>query len=599
MVGAASGSVHRQANDPPHHDTAGPPIDGDAQQRSLLKALVHPVAGPLLILLTCLAVFFTGLGTPPLLDPDEGRHAEVAREMLVSGNWLTPTLDFAPYRDKPVFFYWLAASSMAVFGVDEWAARLPSAIAACLGVIATAWWGSLFFGRATGVMAGLILATSGIYIGLGRFVMIDMTFTLWLSVALFWGGAWFLSPARRRPPAWPAFVFLSLATLTKGPVAIVLAALTFGAFALHPSRLRRLRRAPMVGGLAILVVLGGSWYAACAVVAPHYVSEFLWHDNVERFLTGAGGHAGHAFAYLYWLPLVFFPWSLFLPSVFHHLRSRRATAASELCVLWFASGFFFLSLSQGKLATYLLPLLPPLALLTADALAGAMRRVDVDRLVALNQRLAPLAAAAFLLVAFCLGGLFLLLQGREELPRLALLLVGIPPLALASRAAARGRLDAGPAVLFVLTVLTAGAGYIIASPVLREVYSLKPAADLLTHLPDDVRLLTLRARAHSLRFYLDREIETVGSPAEASARLSEPIPTVLLTKRSLLEPVQSRTGEHFSLWWTGQRKKVLVANRPLPLGTIVAAADEENACNIKQGGAIGIVWGATSVGASR
>jgi 4-amino-4-deoxy-L-arabinose transferase-like glycosyltransferase len=544
-------------------------------------------------------VFFIGLGTPPLLDPDEGRHAEVAREMLVSGNWLTPTLDFEPYRDKPVLFYWLAASSMAVFGVDEWAARLPSAVAASLGVIATAWWGSIFFGRATGVTAGLILATSGIYIGLGRFVMIDMTFTFWLSAALFWGGAWLLSPPRRRPTAWPAFVFLSLATLTKGPIAVVLAALTFGTFALHPSRLRRLRRAPLAGGLAILTALGGSWYAVCTVVAPHYVSEFLWHDNIERFVTGAGGHPHNPLAYLYWLPLVFFPWSLFLPSVCQRLRSQRAGAAVQFCVLWFAGGFFFLSLSQGKLATYLLPLLPPLALLTAEALVGRRARFAVDRIVALNHRWAPLGAAAFLFVAFCLGAVFLFLQRRDEMPRLVPLLVGILPLLLAWRAAARGRLDAAPAVLFVLTVLTAAAGYTIASPVLREVYSLKPAAELLTQLPDDVRVLSLRARAHSLRFYLGREVETVRSPAEATARLSEAIPTVLLTKKSLVEPVQGRTGGQFSLWWTGQRKKVLIANRPLPLGTILAAAGEENACNIMQGGAIGSVWGAMSVGATR
>jgi 4-amino-4-deoxy-L-arabinose transferase-like glycosyltransferase len=570
-----------------------------APPASVAYALLHPVAGPLLIAVTCLAVFFTGLGAPPLLDPDEGRHAEVAREMLVSGNWLTPTLDFEPYRDKPALFYWLAASSMSLFGVDEWAARLPSAVAACLGVLATVWWGSRFFGRLTGMLAGLILATSGIYIGLGRFVMIDMTFTLWLSAALFWGGAWFLSPARRRPPAWPAFVFLSLATLTKGPLAVVLAALTLGTFALQPQRLSRLRQARLAGGLALLALLGGSWYAACAVVAPHYLREFLWHDNIQRFLTGAGGHADNAFAYLYWLPLVFFPWSLYLPSLFHDLRSRRSTGARELCILWFACGFFVLSLSQGKLATYLLPLLPPLALLTADALASAMRGATADRLVAINHRWAPLGAGAFLLVAAALGTLFLLAHRPEDLPRLAFCLLGIPPLVLASRAAARGRRDAGPAVLFVLTVLTAAAGYVIATPVLREVYSLKPAADLLAGVPDEVRVVTLRARAHSLRFYLERDVEAVQSPAQASARLSAAVPTVLLTKASLLESVQSRTGERFPLWWAGQRKKVLLANRPLPWVTAVAAAAEENACNTTPGGAIGSAWGAPSVGATR
>jgi 4-amino-4-deoxy-L-arabinose transferase len=429
--------------------------------------------------------------------------------------------------------------------------------------------------------------------------MVDMTFAWWLSAALFWGGAWFLAPARGGVSAWPAFVFLALATLTKGPLALVLAALTFGSFALHPWRRRRLREARLGAGLAILAALGGGWYAACAFVAPDYLREFLWHDNVERFLAGAGGHAANPFAYLYWLPLVFFPWSLYLPSVVHHLRSRRATGATEFCVLWFATGFLFLSLSRGKVATYLLPLLPPLALLTADALAGAMRGATVDRLVALNHRWAPLGAAAFLLAAAVLGALFLLAHRPDDLPRLAFLLVGILPLGLASRAATGGRRDAGPAVVFALTVLTAAFGYAIASPVLREVYSLKPAAELLSNLPEEARVVTLRARAHSLRFYLGRDIEAVRSPAEASARLSEAVPTILLTKTSLLEPVRSRTGERFPVWWAGQRKKVLVANRPLPCATAVAAADEENACNITMGDAIGNTWGATTVGATR
>jgi 4-amino-4-deoxy-L-arabinose transferase-like glycosyltransferase len=570
-----------------------------APPSATVRILLHPVAGPVLIGLTCLAVFFAGLGMPPLLDPDEGRHAEVAREMLVSGNWLTPTLDFQPYRDKPALFYWLAAASRAVFGVGEWAARLPSAVAACLAVVATAWWGARFFGRLTGVMGGLILATSGIYVGLGRFVMVDMTFTWWLSAALFWGGAWFLAPARRRPPAWPAFVFLALATLTKGPLALVLAGLTFGSFVLHPRRGSRLRRAPLASGLVIVALLGGSWYGACLVIAPDYLSEFLWRDNLDRFFTGAGGHADHAFAYLYWLPLVFFPWSLYLPSLFHHLRLRRATGASEFCVLWFATGFVFLSLSKGKLATYLLPLLPPLALLTADALAGALRAAVVDRVVARNHRFAALGAAVFLLIATALGAVFLFQHRPGDVPRLGLLLVGIVPLFLASRAAARGRREAAPILIFALTVTTAATGYPLASPVLREVYSLKPAAELLANLPAEVRLVTLRARAHSLRFYLPRDVEAVGTPADASARLSESIPTVVLTKKSLLEPVQSRTAERLPLWWTGQRKKVLVANRPLPAGTVLATLHDENACNITPGGAIRNVWGATSVCATR
>jgi 4-amino-4-deoxy-L-arabinose transferase-like glycosyltransferase len=531
----------------------------------LVRLLLHPIAGPTLVVLTCLAVFFAGLGAAPLLDPDEGRHAEVAREMLVGEGWLAPTLDFRPYHDKPALFYWLAAAALAAFGVEAWAARLPSAVAACLGVVATVWWGSRFLGRLTGMMAGLILATSGIYMGLGRFVSVDMTFAFCLDAAFFWGSAWVLSPAQRRPPAWPAFILLGLATLAKGPLALVLAASTFGCFFLHPARMRRLKGVRLRRGLLILAAVAGSWYAACAVLAPGYLAEFFWRDNVARFVSGAGGHSANPFAYLYWLPLVFFPWSLYLPMTMHRLQSRRAPPAIEFCVVWFATGLVFLSTSQGKLATYLLPLLPPLALLTADALGATLRRGLTTPLVARNHRAAPLAAAAFLVVAAVLGALFLDRYAPQSLARAALALIGIPPLYLAARAAARGRADAGPAVLFGLCLLCTAVGYSIAAPVLRAVYSLEPAAALLAGLPADARIVSLRSRAHSLRFYVERDIAVADSPAEAAARLAQPAFTVLLTKRSLIEPLRREFDGELFLWWTGQRKKVLLANRPRPV----------------------------------
>src|SRR5579875_697924 len=136
---------------------------------------------PLAVIAVCL--FFIGLGRLPLLEPDEGRNAEVAREMLVSHDWITPHYDTLPYLDKPVILFWAVAGSFRCFGLSEWAARFPSALAGALTVLMVWLAGAKLDGGKTGLRAGVLLATSLLFFALARMVIFDMLLTFWITLA--------------------------------------------------------------------------------------------------------------------------------------------------------------------------------------------------------------------------------------------------------------------------------------------------------------------------------------------------------------------------------------------------------------------------------
>jgi len=173
-----------------------PPMDSS---HSPLPPTARSVVWPLLLLLVvACCLFFLALGKLPLLEPDEGRNAEVAREMLVSGDWITPHFDSQTYLDKPAAFFWLVAASFRLWGISEWAARLPSAVLALALVLLTWFLARRMFGPAAGRRAGIILACCPLVIAFSRLVIFDMllTFLVTLALASFW---WIDVADTRRP----------------------------------------------------------------------------------------------------------------------------------------------------------------------------------------------------------------------------------------------------------------------------------------------------------------------------------------------------------------------------------------------------------------
>jgi hypothetical protein len=532
----------------------------------LARILVDTRVRLALVAAICGISFWFNLGGTALWDPDEGRHAEIAREMLASGRWLTPTLNGQPYHDKPVLFYWLTALSMHAFGQNAWAARLPSAITATTGVLLTAWWGTRFVGPLTGTVGALMLATTGLYVALGRLTMLDMAFSFWLSAALLYGSAWGLGGRSHVWPVWPVYALVALAVLTKGPVALVLATLTLGVFTYRtgiPVREWRIGQGVLVFGL-----IAGSWYLAAAIVEPTYMRDFLWIQNVGRFTHGRVGHPLSVLAYAYLLPLGFLPWSFYWPLAAYTLRERGWRAPSpaiEFCLVWIAVTLIFFSISSAKLATYVLPVFPPLAIVTAAWLGEALRGA-VPPTRELGYRI-----VFHVLEALCAGlGVAAIVMGLRFWPDAVLaglvpLLLAVPlPLILGHMLVRRERYALLVPMTFLLMVAILVGFYGWFAPRLNHVFSLEPAAALTRYLPPERRVFTFDSPPGSLSFYIKDPVQRLATAAEVRDRLSETQPTAVVMKRKRLAELAAVMTSPAFVWWEGTRVKALVVNRPPP-----------------------------------
>jgi 4-amino-4-deoxy-L-arabinose transferase-like glycosyltransferase len=324
---------------------------------------------PILLGLTLmgLVIFFYRLGVPGLMDPDEGRYAEIAREIWVLKDWLTPHLNFLPYLEKPPLVYWLTALSFGGLGYSEFAARLPSALSALGGVLLAYSFGRALWGPGPAFFSAVILATCGGYVVLGRILTLDMTLALFLNLAV---GLGYLAWSRGRRDLWAwAYLALGLGVLTKGPVAPVLAWLIWGIWAL----LKRQPLRPLLHPLGLLILAGMSlpWFAWTVWQYPDFFRFFLLEQHFGRYLTVAI----HPQPFYYYGPILLglmLPWSWLLPWALWQKR-RGLDPDSLFLLVWAAVVLVFFSLSQGKLPPYILPALLPLSLLLGESLFALQR----------------------------------------------------------------------------------------------------------------------------------------------------------------------------------------------------------------------------------
>lgn len=315
-----------------------------------------------------LVIFGYRLGAPGLMDPDEGRYAEIAREILALKDWLIPHLNLLPYLEKPPLVYWLTALSFGGLGETELAARLPAAVSALAGLFLTYGLGRAFWGPGAGFLSAVVLATCLGYVALGRILTLDMTFSLFLNLAV---GLGYLALSREGPGLWPwAYLALGLAVLTKGPVAVVLAGLIWLLWVLY--RKLPLKSLVSPGGWLILGALSLPWFAWVGWRYPDFFRFFLLEHHLGRFLTPAI----HPEPFYYYGPIILglmLPWSFLLPWVLAcRGRLPEPNPHRSFLLLWAAAVLVFFSLSRGKLVPYILPALLPLALLLGEALAGLL-----------------------------------------------------------------------------------------------------------------------------------------------------------------------------------------------------------------------------------
>jgi 4-amino-4-deoxy-L-arabinose transferase-like glycosyltransferase len=321
---------------------------------------------PLLCVAAALALGW-GLSGWRLLDPDEGRNAEVAREMALSHDYLVPHLDGLPYLDKPVVYFAAAALAMTALGPSEAAARLPAYLSTLATLVLLVGFARRRWGRDAGWLAGLAFVTMPLVLAYARETIFDATLTFFITAAI-------LALVEERPAlAWAA---MGLGAITKGPIALLLPLLAVVPWAIATGRSwRRLVSLPALGAFAVTAL---PWFVAVSLVHPDFPHYVFVRETLQRVTT----RTFHRTApFWYYLPIMLvgpFPWVV--PALARWRRWRAAWAARRsdpaasdavLLASWALVPLVFLSLNQSKLPHYVLPLMPAVALAAARALADA------------------------------------------------------------------------------------------------------------------------------------------------------------------------------------------------------------------------------------
>jgi len=316
----------------------------------------------------CLFLFGFGLHSRVLWDVDEGMHAVMTKNILLTGDWVTPTFNGENFYDKPILFNWLGALCFLFFGVNELAARLPACIFGTAGVLVTYLLGRKMFGPTVGFLGGVILASSAEYLLLSRVVVHDIALTLFTTLALCFFYLGLVELGHRKLYFLLFWVATALATLAKGPLGLVLPCLVIGLFLLATRRLSLLKEMQIGWGLLILLAVAGPWYIAISLRNPDYLRYFILEKNLGSFASTNPHHAEPFYFYVRALAFGLLPWVCFVPlATIGAIRNRdRGPGDAVLFLLIWAGAIFALfSLATAKLESYILPIFPAVALLFA------------------------------------------------------------------------------------------------------------------------------------------------------------------------------------------------------------------------------------------
>jgi 4-amino-4-deoxy-L-arabinose transferase-like glycosyltransferase len=482
--------------------------------------------------------WFSTLQVRALLDPDEGRYAEIPREMLASGDWVTPRFDGLKYFEKPPLQYWATAAVYAGFGVSEWSSRLWSVglAFACLPLVYA--WVARFYGRGSALAALLTLAVSPFFAVVGHLNLLDGAFTFWLTAAVL-----AFTVAQTSPPAsaperrWmlAAWALAALAVLSKGIVVGVLAGGTLVLYTLIERDASPWRRLHPAAGGALFIGVAAPWFVAVSLRNPSFPEFFFVHEHFTRFLTTVHQRVEPWWYFLPLLLLAVLPW---LPALLRACRRAWPQPGADavrfralrFLLLYAGLTLVFFSASGSKLAPYILPLLPVLA-----AVTGAGNPAPL----ALARTAAWVGAALALLVA---GGL-LIYSARVNgfVPQAAWYwALGALAAALAAAAVAGSRrVGLQPAVL------ASALGAMLAWQALLCEYSLIPPARSARELVSAVRpfigaytpLYSVGQYRETVSPYLGRTLQLAGYEGELQFGLRE-------------EPQRRMTLEQFAARWS-------------------------------------------------
>jgi 4-amino-4-deoxy-L-arabinose transferase-like glycosyltransferase len=322
------------------------------------RALKLPAAHLLLLFVLSFFFLFLNLGSYSLKEPDEGRYAEIPREMVETGDYVVPRLNYVRYFEKPPLHYWVTALSYQTLGIGEWSFRIPNVLAALFCVLALYVSIRKWFNARTALASAVILLSSFGFFAMGRIITIDMLFTclLFISLLAFYG----YYRERRMGSFYLFYTCLALSTLAKGPVALILVGLTVLLFLVVERNFAFLRDLFRLKGLLLYGCITVPWFVAIALREKEFLWFFFVDQHFLRFLTTNHQRSGPPY---YFIPVLLggmFPWSLLIPrSIVALWRVKEL----RLFFIWSLVVFAFFSLSGSKLPPYILPAFPAISVI--------------------------------------------------------------------------------------------------------------------------------------------------------------------------------------------------------------------------------------------
>jgi 4-amino-4-deoxy-L-arabinose transferase-like glycosyltransferase len=333
------------------------------------------------LLLALAAIWFGTLDYRALIRPDEGRYAEIPREMAESGDFVTPRLNGLKYFEKPPLQYWATAIAYDVFGEHNWTARLWPALTGFLGILLAGFTAYKLYGREIGVCAAALLAGMLWYLLGGHFNSLDEGVTFFMGAAL----SGFLLAQRNGASAaeerrWMLFAWAAMAAamLSKGLIGVVLPGAVLVLYTLLERDWALWRRLHILPGIFLFLAIAAPWFVICGERNPEFLHFFFIHEHFERYLTNEHNREG---SWWYFVPLLVagvLPWLVHMawlaPRVLDPTAQARADGAKpfrpeRVLAVWIVFIFVFFSASSSKLPSYILPLFPAIALLYAPAFA--------------------------------------------------------------------------------------------------------------------------------------------------------------------------------------------------------------------------------------
>ena len=490
---------------------------GQDRQSSALKPTTV-----LILALVYALLWFGTLSYRHLIPSDEGRYAEIAREMLVTGDWVTPRYNGYKYFEKPPLQIWATATAFNLFGIGDWQARLWTALTGFLTIALIGFTGARLYGTRAGWLAAIALASSPMWVIGGHINSLDMGLSAFLVAALcsLILAQTSINSRDSRNWMWACWAFMALATLSKGVIGIAIPGMVFVVYSITAWDWKIWKRLHILSGLILFLAITTPWFILVSQRNPEFLEFFFIHEHLQRFTQTAHSRTGPIYYFIPLLLLGFLPWIAQTPAALANAwRERnREFSSGWLLTCWFAVIMGFFSISQSKLPGYIIPVFPALAILVGHNLD---RNLGASNTLGLPWRL----QALFFAILGGIGFFFLAEVGKQARPDeiesyaqytywIVVALIALTSFSLlAFVQSKRNGLSSITSLAsgFFLCAIIAGTGH---ETLGRAVSGIDLAKQVKAGIPENVNFYSVRILDHTMPFYLGRTMIMVESPDE-------------------------------------------------------------------------------------